>query len=250
VRVYENSLLRVPGAEAGTERVRLRKGAGLFDVRLQRGREFRVETPEAVAAVKGTRFLVEAARGGVSAGVYEGVVELRELGANAAAPVLVREGFGATLGEGAFELVVLDRPDPWREWESGAPAPGLLPPPAPAARDESGDGTDDARAAAEEAAREAADAVLDTDGAPSPDDRNRKEPAADDGADEDAREAWAADQDAEADPFDAGGDTSEPDGAGFEEPIGDGSAGSDLDRPDKPEPPPTRTEDASGVTPN
>src|SRR5262245_48457991 len=48
VRVYENSLLRVPGSDRGTERVRLQNGAALFDVTLPRGRMFHVETPEAV----------------------------------------------------------------------------------------------------------------------------------------------------------------------------------------------------------
>jgi hypothetical protein len=187
----------VPGSDREAERVRLDKGAALFDVTLPRGGQFHVETPEAVAAVKGTRFLVETARGGVSAGVYEGVVELRELGRDAAAPVIVRGGFGALLGDEAFELVLLDRPDPWNEWERGAPAPGLLPPPAPTAQDEGRDDPADARQAAGQAAIEAADAVLESSkrelGAG---DRDSEQPAADDdSADADERETWPADLD-------------------------------------------------------
>jgi hypothetical protein len=197
VRVYENSLLRVPGSDREAERVRLDKGAALFDVTLPRGGQFHVETPEAVAAVKGTRFLVETARGSVAAGVYEGVVELSELGRDAAAPVLVREGFGAMLGEEAFELVLLDRPDPWNEWERGAPAPGLMPPPAPTAQDEGRDDPADARQAAGQAAIEAADAVLESSKPePGAGDRDSEQPAADDdSADADARETWPADLD-------------------------------------------------------
>jgi hypothetical protein len=233
VRIYENSLLRVPGAEAGTERVRLRKGAALFDVVLPRGRQFRVETPEAVAAVKGTRFHLEAGRGGVSAGVYEGIVELRALGADAAAPVLVREGFAATLGDDAFELVVLDRPDPGREWEGATPAPSVVPPPGPAARDEGRDETAGARAIAEDAAREAADAVLEIDRALDARESDRRQPPAAADIDADKRDAWV---DREDDVIsDSAGDAFLSDTTG--EALGEpgNSAGVEPERPDREE---------------
>lgn len=216
VRVYENTLLRVPGSEAGTERVRLLKGAGLFDVKLSQGRAFRVETPEAVAAVKGTRFLVETARRRFFTSVYEGVVELRQLVADATEPVLVRDGFGAALREDVFELMVLDRPDPWRDWERGTPPRATAP--GPAAPDRNGEDPKHAQEAAGEAALEAVDSALEVE---DPADERERRPGAD-GSKEGG--AWPA----------------KPDDAANEDrngPVHD-SPVIDVDRPDRPEPTP------------
>jgi len=137
VRVYENSLLRIPARrDAGANRVWLGDGAGIFDVKLGRGDRFEVETPEAVAAVKGTRFHVSVEGGRASFGVYEGVVELRSDQSDALAePLLVRAGFSARSEHDTFELVELGREDPWDAWEAGAPAPGHSTDPTPAAPD-------------------------------------------------------------------------------------------------------------------
>ena len=94
----------------------------------------------------------------------------------------MREGFGATLGDEAFELVLLDRPDPWNEWESGAPAPGLLAAARSRRRRMNVVTTRPTRARPpEQAAIEAADAVLESSkpelGAG---DRDSEQPAADD----------------------------------------------------------------------
>jgi hypothetical protein len=228
VRVYENTLLRVPGSDAKTERVRLLKGAGLFDVKLSQGRAFRVETPEAVAAVKGTRFLVETARSGFFTGVYEGVVELRQLVADTTAPVLVRDGFGAALRDDVFELAVLDRPDPWRDWERGvsprATAPG------PAAPDRGGEEPKHAQEAAGEAAIEAVDSALEVDREGSAAERERR-PGADGGK---GGDAWPAKQD-DLSVEDAVDPVDKLEG-GTDSPV------IDVERPDRPEPPADRTD--------
>jgi len=132
VRIYENSLLRIPALrDSGANRLWLGHGAGIFDVELSHGDRFEVETPEAVAAVKGTRFHVSVERDRASFGVYEGVVELRGAGSDPAEePLLVREGFGASSVRDTFELVVLEREDPWDAWEEGALAPDLSSTPA------------------------------------------------------------------------------------------------------------------------
>ncbi len=60
VRLYGDSLLRVPTdamGPGGTKAVRLERGHSLFDV-LHDDSGFEVRTPEVVASVKGTRFLV------------------------------------------------------------------------------------------------------------------------------------------------------------------------------------------------
>lgn len=240
VRVYENSLLRIPSQrDPGSESVWMERGAGLFDVKLPGGHEFLVETPEAVAAVKGTRFLVRFAAGRVSVGVYGGVVELRELGADPAKPVLVRAGFGASRGAEAFELVVLGGSDPWRDWEAGAPAPELGAS-VPAARDDRLDASADpaVREEAEDAALDAADAVLESERAAGEGDASGDrdaDPAEGDGDDVD-RADLLGNAGAEAEDTGVGnGDPFENEALGSGDPLdgGSGSGGIEPEQPDR-----------------
>jgi ferric-dicitrate binding protein FerR (iron transport regulator) len=140
VRLYENSLLRIP-ADAmraeGPAAVGLDEGSSLFEVLKRAPTDpFEVRTPEVVASVKGTRFGV-ALQGSIAAvSVYTGLVGVRGVGASPSAEVLVREGFSAVGGPGRpFDLMLRPAVDPWGSWKSGAPpppAPDALPKPPPA----------------------------------------------------------------------------------------------------------------------
>lgn len=124
VRLYENSLLRLPGAgpgAAGPASVDLDRGESLFDVdRDASPGGFEVRTPEAVVTVKGTRFAVALDEGVAAVSVFRGVVAVREPTHTLEHAVLVRSGFSAILGpELPLELVLDELPDPWDGWPRG-----------------------------------------------------------------------------------------------------------------------------------
>jgi hypothetical protein len=125
VRLYGDSLLRLPGASmaADGDAVELDAGSSLFDV-LKRGARspFEVRTPEVVVSIKGTRFLVTADERAEVA-VYHGTVGLRR-GEDHARELLVHAGFLA-VGHGGepFELLVNTSPDPWDNWLENIPPP-------------------------------------------------------------------------------------------------------------------------------
>jgi hypothetical protein len=115
IRLYPNSLLRLPGAAPdaarGSDEVELEDGTSLFDV-LRGDRPFDVRTPDVVVSVKGTRFSVSLDGDLASVAVFHGTVGVRSLAMRAADEVLVREGFVAS-GSEHFDVRVLDLPDPW-----------------------------------------------------------------------------------------------------------------------------------------
>jgi hypothetical protein len=159
VRLYENSLLRLPVDAArpdGPAAVGLEGGTSLFDVGPRRAKDpFEVRTPEVVASVKGTRFGVAiGARGGAAVSVFEGLVGVHRMSGGDTREVMVYPGFAATGSGGRpFELSLLPAGDVWRGWSEGEP-----PLPAPAALDApsaASQSIEEARAAAQnEAARE------------------------------------------------------------------------------------------------
>jgi len=129
VRLYENSLLRLPSSGAadakGQRSLHLEQGRSLFDVvkRKLGLAPFEVETPQVVVSVKGTRFEVALGRDLAEVSVFHGVVGLREPRANELVETLVREGFAARGGVGQpFELEVSMEGDPWERWREAAPA--------------------------------------------------------------------------------------------------------------------------------
>lgn len=134
VRLYENSLLRLPAdAERpnGPAAVGLDGGNSLFDVAPRPAKDpFEVRTPEVVASVKGTQFGVAVgAHGGAAVSVFDGLVGVRSLGSQNAREVMVYPGFAATGAAGrSFELSLLPAGDAWSGWSAGEP-----PLPAPAA---------------------------------------------------------------------------------------------------------------------
>ncbi len=119
LRVHENSMLRLPPANADADLVELEQGRSLFDVLRRKNRRFEVHTPTVVVSVKGTRFGVDA---GIDIGevtVYRGTVGIREVGASVMMETLVREGFLASGGIGVpIELDVSRAADPWLEWQA------------------------------------------------------------------------------------------------------------------------------------
>ena len=128
VRLYANSLLRLPAASVGdSERIRLERGRSLFDVLRRRDGVFEVETREVVVSVKGTRFGVETGAGPDQVAVFRGLVGVRGADAGLALETLVREGFAAVGGaDRPFELLLNGAPDPWDAWSAGELAPLLL----------------------------------------------------------------------------------------------------------------------------
>ena len=139
IRLYGNSLLQLPDAEAkDTRSIRLESGAGLFDVEHREDGTFEVRTPDVIVSVKGTRFAVELADAApVEVAVYRGTVGVRSLAARAAREVLVHEGFGAIGGgDGPAEIFLLDHDDPWSTWgEEALPRSASVAPPASRAPD-------------------------------------------------------------------------------------------------------------------
>jgi len=125
VRLYTNSLLRLPeAAVGGSERVRLDRGRSLFDVLHRSTGRFEVETPEVVVSVKGTRFGVDVRTARAEVAVYRGLVGVRELGATLELETLVREGFAAVGGrDQPFELLLNGAADPWEAFGRGRDLP-------------------------------------------------------------------------------------------------------------------------------
>lgn len=111
IRLYPNSLLRVPDAGEASDGVDLEQGRSLFDV-LRGDDPFEVRTPEVVVSVKGTRFSVALAGAAASVAVFHGSVGVRTLALDVAREVIVREGFVAS-GSDQLELSVHDLADPW-----------------------------------------------------------------------------------------------------------------------------------------
>jgi hypothetical protein len=124
VRLYGDSLLRLPVEAVGVDAVELDSGSSLFDVLRRADDGFEVRTPEVVVSIKGTRFLVATGERPEVA-VFHGTVGLRELHERAR-ELLVREGFTAVGGAGAaFELLWSGAPDPWDGWLDGGSPPRL-----------------------------------------------------------------------------------------------------------------------------
>lgn len=121
VRLYENSLLRIPPAgydSEGPDTVEMHSGSALFDV-LHRGvaKAFDVKTPEVVVSVKGTRFGLALESEHAAVSVYRGVVGVRAPQAPLGQEVLVRQGFAAVgSSEHPFELSIIPELDPWDGW--------------------------------------------------------------------------------------------------------------------------------------
>lgn len=134
VRLYENSLLRIPSdamRPEGPAAVGLERGSSIFEVLKRRPSDpFEVRTPEVVASVKGTRFSVVLEDQAAAISVYTGLVGVRGVAAATATEVLVREGFAAVGGAGRpFDLVIRPGSDPWSGWKTGEtpPSPRALP---------------------------------------------------------------------------------------------------------------------------
>lgn len=123
VRLYGDSLLRLPGAAsaAGESGVDLEQGSSLFDVRPGRSAPFEIRSPEVIVSVKGTRFAVDLSQALAEVAVFRGEVGVRSPIAAGADEVLVREGFSAAGSRSAaFELFLHLSEDPWDGWASGA----------------------------------------------------------------------------------------------------------------------------------
>jgi ferric-dicitrate binding protein FerR (iron transport regulator) len=161
VRLYGDSLLRLPVVADGVDAVELDSGSSLFDVLRRRDDGFEVRTPEVVVSIKGTRFLVATGERPEVA-VFHGTVGLREMHERAH-ELLVREGFTAVGGGagGSFELMWSGAPDPWEGWWDGG-APPLVPESAAIRARERALGVESAKAAARDSARrEAVEQALD-----------------------------------------------------------------------------------------
>jgi hypothetical protein len=143
LRLYPNSLLRLPAPGPDAAAVELDGGSSLFDV-LRRGEPFEVRTPEVVVSVKGTRFAVDVGTDDASVSVFRGLVGVRDGTLDAASEILVQEGFAA-IGGDQLELTWHGADDPWDGWSRGEPMRDLDPGRDAALRD--------ARAAALELAR-------------------------------------------------------------------------------------------------
>ena len=154
VRVYENSLLRLPvdaTRPEGPAAVGLDGGSSLFQVTPRPAQDpFEVRTPEVVASVKGTRFGVDVAAHGAAVSVFSGQVGVRGSSGANEREVMVYPGFAATGGRGrAFELSLVPAGDAWEGWSEGAPAPASAGKGGPSASSHS---IEEARAAAQNAA--------------------------------------------------------------------------------------------------
>jgi len=124
IRLYGDSLLRLPVRDAAERGVELDAGAGLFEVERREDEAFEVYTPEVVVSVKGTRFAVTLSGGPAEVAVYRGVVGVRARALALEREVLVREGFRAVGGaERPAELFLLEGPDPWSRFGPRAAPP-------------------------------------------------------------------------------------------------------------------------------
>jgi ferric-dicitrate binding protein FerR (iron transport regulator) len=121
VRLYENSVARVPLDPATSRGLELERGAASFDVHRRDDGPFEVRTPSAVALAMGTRFTVTADGGDSTVSVRRGLVGVRAP-ESLAREVLVHPGFGVMGGAGRpFTLGLLDQKgDPWEAWSRGA----------------------------------------------------------------------------------------------------------------------------------
>jgi len=152
VRLYENSLLRIPVDATrpdGPAAVGLEGGGSLFQVSPRPPADpFEVRTPEVVASVKGTQFSVVLGGSGASVSVFSGQVGVRGMSAANAREVMVYPGFSAAGGNGrSFELSLVPAGDAWKGWSEGAPAPSASGSPSA-----SSGAIEEARAAAQSAA--------------------------------------------------------------------------------------------------
>ena len=121
VRLYPNSLLRVPDSETtagGPAAVELDRGRSLFDVIKRPDDPFEVRTPEVVVSVKGTRFSVAIDDASAAVAVFRGLVGVSGLGGGDTFETMVREGFVAA-GRDSFELSLHGMADPWDGWSAG-----------------------------------------------------------------------------------------------------------------------------------
>ena len=127
VRLYENSLLRMPvdaSRPDGPAAVQLDGGSSLFQVAPRPPQDpFEVRSPEVVASVKGTQFGVTlGAHGGAAVDVFSGQVGVRGTSGDAAREVMVYTGFAASgAGGRPFELSLVPAGDAWKGWSEGAP---------------------------------------------------------------------------------------------------------------------------------
>ena len=121
LRLYPNSLLRLPDAGAAGASVDLDGGSSLFDVE-HRGDPFEVRTPEVVVSVKGTRFSVAVDHEDASVSVFRGLVGVRSGAKDGAPETLVQAGFAA-FGHAQFQLGWLGSRDPWDGWSRGEALP-------------------------------------------------------------------------------------------------------------------------------
>lgn len=118
VRLYENSLLRVPDGKGSGHQVELSKGRSIFDVIKESVKDrFEIKTPEVVVSVKGTRFEVDLRNDLAQVAVFRGTVGVRAPDATLELETLVRQGFAASGSAGVpFELDLTSRTDPWDSW--------------------------------------------------------------------------------------------------------------------------------------
>ena len=94
--------LAAPGADDATTEITLRSGAVLVDV--DPGRPVQIRTPQAIAAVRGTQYVVDATTDATAVFVVRGAVSVRRAGESDGSVVLgPGDGVDVTLGG---ELVV------------------------------------------------------------------------------------------------------------------------------------------------
>ncbi len=78
-RILDNSLVIIKELKSNIEEIRIKKGKGLFNItkKLTKGESFKVETEIAVAAVRGTQFIIDTDEKKLTCRVKEGEVILR-----------------------------------------------------------------------------------------------------------------------------------------------------------------------------
>lgn len=118
VRLYENSLLRIPANPDAGHQLEMERGRSIFDIIKASVRDhFEVRTPEVVVSVKGTRFEVNLVGELAEVAVFRGIVGVRAPDAALEFETLVREGFAAIgSADVPFDLDLTPRVDPWDSW--------------------------------------------------------------------------------------------------------------------------------------